>query len=76
MSNHEAGGDDAARCYPSQITDAMWAVLKPLLPVRDLRRGGRPRVYGDRPVLDAIFYVLRSWTVSQVPSAAQVRYHR
>ena len=60
MSNHEAGGDDAARCYPSQITDAMWAVLKPLLPVRDLRRGGRPRVYGDRPVLDAIFYVLRS----------------
>jgi transposase len=60
VSNHEAGGDDAARCYPSQITDAMWAVLKPLLPVRDLRRGGRPRVYGDRPVLDAIFYVLRS----------------
>jgi transposase len=38
----------------------MWAVLEPLLPARDPRRGGRPRLYGDRPVLDAIFYVLRS----------------
>lgn len=60
MSNHKPGGDDAARCYPSQITDAMWAVIEPLLPARDPRRGGRPRIYGDRPVLDAIFYVLRS----------------
>lgn len=60
MSNYEPGGDDAARCYPSQITDAMWAVIEPLLPARDLRRGGRPRVYGNRRVLDAIFYVLRS----------------
>ena len=38
----------------------MWAVIEPLLPARDLRRGGRPRIYGDRPVLDAIFCVLRS----------------
>jgi transposase len=60
VSNHEPGGDDAARCYPSQITDAMWAVIEPLLPARDRRRGGRPRIYRDRPVLDAIFYVLRS----------------
>jgi transposase len=60
VSNHKPGGDDAARCYPSQITDAMWAVIEPLLPARDPRRGGRPRVYQDRPVLDAIFYVLRS----------------
>jgi transposase len=60
VSNHKPGGDDAARCYPSQISDAMWAVMEPLLPARDPRRGGRPRVYQDRPVLDAIFYVLRS----------------
>jgi len=60
VSNHENGGDDAARCYPSQISDAMWAVIEPLLPARDRCRGGRPRVYGNRPVLDAIFYVLRS----------------
>lgn len=38
----------------------MWAVIEPLLPARDPGRGGRPRVYGNRPVLDAIFYVLRS----------------
>jgi transposase len=38
----------------------MWAVIEPLLPARDLHRGGRPRIYQNRPVLDAIFYVLRS----------------
>ncbi|MFG1955725.1 transposase [Micromonospora sp. NPDC048830] len=38
----------------------MWAVLAPLMPVRDLRKGGRPRKYGDRLILDSIFYVLRS----------------
>lgn len=38
----------------------MWAVLEPLMPVRDRRKGGRPRVYGDRLILDSIFYVLRS----------------
>lgn len=38
----------------------MWAVLGPLMPVRDLRKGGRPRVYDDRLILSSIFYVLRS----------------
>lgn len=38
----------------------MWSVIEPLLPHRDLRKGGRPRLYGDRAVLDAIFYVLRA----------------
>lgn len=37
----------------------MWSVIEPLLPVRDQRRGGRPRIYGDRLVLDTILYVLR-----------------
>ncbi|RFS39337.1 IS5 family transposase [Micromonospora craniellae] len=60
MCNEDRGGDDARSCYPSSLTDAMWAVLAPLLPARDLRKGGRPRVYGDRLVLDSIFYVLRS----------------
>lgn len=60
VCNHERGGDDTRRCYPSSLTDDMWEILRPLLPVRDLRKGGRPRIYGDRLVLDAIFYVLRS----------------
>ncbi len=60
MCRCERGGDDARECYPSSLTDAMWKVIKPLLPVRDLRKGGSPRKYGDRLVLDSIFYVLRS----------------
>lgn len=57
MSNYEPGGDDAASCYLSQITDAMWAVIGPLLPGRAPRRGGRGST--RTVVLNAIFYVLR-----------------
>jgi DDE superfamily endonuclease/Putative transposase of IS4/5 family (DUF4096) len=35
-------------------------VIAPLMPVCDQSRGGAPRRYGDRLVLDAIFFVLRS----------------
>ena len=38
----------------------MWRIIEPLLPVRDLRKGGAPRKYDDRLVLDSVFYVLRS----------------
>jgi hypothetical protein len=38
----------------------MWDIVRPLLPVRDLRIGGGVRKYGDRLVLGSIFYVLRS----------------
>jgi putative transposase len=45
-----------------RISDELWAVLQPLLPVHvNTHRfgGGRPRV-PDRPCADAIFYVLRT----------------
>ena len=45
-----------------RISDELWAVLEPLLPVRvNTHRfgGGRPRV-PDRQCADAIFYVLRT----------------
>ncbi len=45
-----------------RISDELWAVLEPLLPVhRNTHRfgGGRPRV-PDRRCADAIFYVLRT----------------
>lgn len=35
-------------------------MIEPLLPVRDLRKGGAARKYGDRLVLDGVFFVLRS----------------
>ena len=43
--------------YPSDLTDAQWALVKPLIPVYP---GGRPRKTPLRDVLDAIFYVLRT----------------
>src|SRR5260370_42279854 len=40
--------------YPSDLTDAQWAVLKPLLPPN--RALGRPRKTGLREIVDAILY--------------------
>jgi transposase len=44
--------------YPSDLTDAEWAVLDPLIP--RARKPGRPVRYSKRAVLDAIFYLVRS----------------
>src|SRR5258708_9292430 len=43
--------------YPSDITDAQWKLIEPLLPVYP---GGRPRTTDLRDVVDAVFYVLRT----------------
>jgi transposase len=59
VCNRDSGGD-ARPCYPSDLSDAAWAVIGPLMPVRDQSRGGAPRKYDDRLVLDGIFFVLRS----------------
>ena len=42
--------------YPSDLTDAEWALVEPLIP--PAKRGGRPRTVDVRAVLNAIFYVL------------------
>lgn len=60
MSKADNGEDNVRRCYPCDVTDAMWAVIEPLLPARDLRKGGAPRKYDDRLIVNSIFYVLRS----------------
>jgi transposase len=44
--------------YPSDLSDAEWALLAPLLPPP--KPTGRPRKWPDRLVADAGFYVLRS----------------
>ena len=46
--------------YDTSLTDGEWAVIEPLLPVRDPRRGGRPLKYDRRLILDTILYVLRT----------------
>jgi putative transposase len=43
--------------YPSDVTDAQWALIEPHLPVYT---GGRPRTTNLRDVVDAILYVLRT----------------
>ena len=43
--------------YPSDLTEAQWALVKPRIPVYP---GGRPRKTSMRDVVDAIFYVLRT----------------
>ena len=49
---------DAPRAYPSDLSDAEWALLAPLLPPP--APCGRPRKWPERLVADAVFYVLRS----------------
>jgi putative transposase len=44
--------------YPSDMTDAEFALIKPLLP--PAKRGGRPRTVDLREVLNAILYLLRT----------------
>ena len=44
--------------YPSDLTDAQWAILKPLLP--QARPLGRPRKTGLREIVDGILYRNRS----------------
>ena len=49
---------EPTRRYPSDLTDAQWAILEPLLP-KPGKKGGRPRKYPLREILNALFYVLR-----------------
>jgi putative transposase len=46
------------RAYPSDLTEAQWRVLEPLLPAA--KPGGRPRSVALREVVDAILYVSRN----------------
>ena len=45
------------KAYPSDLTDAQWALIQPLIPVA---KTGRPRTIDTREVLNAIFYQARS----------------
>jgi transposase len=53
------------RCYPSDATDAEWALIGPLLPVPACQTaaGGRPEEHSRRVVVDAIRYVIHNGCV-------------
>jgi transposase len=48
------------RRYPTDLTDAQWAVLEPLLPVMLCLTeiGGRPELHFRRTMIDAMFYLV------------------
>jgi putative transposase len=46
------------RRYPTDLSDAEWRCIEPYITCPNRR--GRPRIYGLRRVLDAVFYILRS----------------
>ncbi|GAA3446344.1 IS5 family transposase [Planomonospora venezuelensis] len=48
----------AKPAYDTSPTDAQWAVIAPLLPARDPRRGGRPLTFPRRLIIDTVLYVL------------------
>jgi len=55
-ADHRRAGDRSGLRYPSDMTDAEWALVAPLIP--PAKHGGRPRNVNVREVLNAIFYVL------------------
>ena len=46
------------KTYPSDLSDAEWALLEPLVPAP--KSGGRPASYPRREIVNGILYVLRS----------------
>jgi transposase len=53
---HRIAADRRGLRYPSNLTDAEWALISPMIP--PAKRGGRERTVDVREVLNAIFYVL------------------
>ena len=59
--NTAVAADRRGLRYPSDLTDAEWAIVAPMIPPG--RHGGRRRSVNVREVLNGIFYVL--WTGCQ-----------
>ena len=53
---HRRAAERRGLRYPSDMTDAEWALIEPMIP--PAKHGGRPRDVNVREVLNAIFYVL------------------
>ena len=60
-AEHRRAANRSGLRYPSDLTDAEWALVEPMIP--PARHGGRKRSVNVREVLNGIFYVL--WTGCQ-----------
>jgi len=49
--------EPARKAYPSDLREAEWALLEPLVPAP--KRGGRPARHGRRAIVNGILYVAR-----------------
>jgi transposase len=58
---HRRAADRTGLRYPSDLTDAEWVIVEPMIP--PAKRGGRRRSVNVRGVLNGISYVL--WTGCQ-----------
>ncbi len=58
---HRQAANRSGLRYPSDLTDAEWALVEPMIP--PARHGGRKRSVNVREVLNGIFYIL--WTGCQ-----------
>ena len=45
------------RSYPTDLTDAEWALIEPLVPA--VKPGGRPARWSRREILNGIYYITR-----------------
>ena len=54
------GESDRRQCYDSDLSDAAFAVIEPILAGRPKRKTGRPMEYPWREILNTIFYLLRT----------------
>lgn len=55
-ADHRRVADRKGLRYPSDLTDAEWALVEPLIP--PAKHGGRKRSVNVREVVNGIFYVL------------------
>ena len=55
---HRATYRQSGTALPSDLTDAQWQCLEPLIPAA--KSGGRPRKTDMRAAMNAIFYLLRT----------------
>src|SRR5205814_8543766 len=53
---HRRAAERRGLRYPSDLTDAEWALVEPLIP--PARRGGNKRTVNLREVVDGLMYVL------------------
>jgi transposase len=54
------GESDRRQCYDSDLSDAAFAAIEPILAGRPKRKTGRPMEYAWREILNTIFYLLRT----------------